>query len=721
MRYRFGSFELDPEARLLRRDGEPVPVSGKTLDTLVVLVENRGRLVDKEELLSRVWAGSIVEEANLTQTIFTVRKVLGDSPKDHRYIATIAGRGYQFVAPVIESTANPGDQSLEAPSKEPRTFPPRHRIVALGAIIVLISLIAAGIALWRAQTRDRGRSPSMLELSRFTSYPGVETMPAFSPDGKEIAYVRAEHNPILLHLWRRQVGHANIYTKLVGAATELRLTNHPGADYNPAWSPDGQYIAFYRDERAASGLYVISALGGQERRITTEQHAETAGIAWLPDGHYLLISRFSEASRSSPLIEVSLDTGDQRPFTSPPTGTLGDAWPAISPDRKNLAFLRFKDTDLVDICFTPLSHEQVQCRPLQGSWPQGLTWTASGDGIIVSAVRNLGYRLWRYDTKGSAPVALTLGEDNSVLPTLSPHGNQLAYVLSRENIDLWELDVDSARPANAADARRIASSSRLQSDPALSPDGSRIAFHSDRSGSQEIWVGDANAQTSTQLTHFGGPPTGSPSWSLDGRQIAFDSEQPEGTAIFVISPDGGIPRPITPNSGDNCVPSWSQDGKFVYFASSRSGEFQIWKVSAATGETPSSPAIQVTRGGGFRAFESPDGKYLYYAKGRGKAGLWRRDLSDGKEEPVLESLQQWGWWALGSGVIYFLELPDSLPRQVHLKEFDIAQHRVRELATLTYPVQAATPTLTTSRDGRHLVYTQIDSMEADIMLADNFR
>ena len=101
MHYRFGSFELDPEARLLCRDGEPVPVSGKTLDTLVVLVENRGRLVDKEELLSRVWTGSIVEEANLTQTIFTVRKVLGDSPKDHRYIATIAGRGYQFVAPVI--------------------------------------------------------------------------------------------------------------------------------------------------------------------------------------------------------------------------------------------------------------------------------------------------------------------------------------------------------------------------------------------------------------------------------------------------------------------------------------------------------------------------------------------------------------------------------------------------------------------------------------------
>jgi DNA-binding winged helix-turn-helix (wHTH) protein len=103
-RYVFGPFELDSEARLLRREGEPVPLAAKTLETLMVLVENRGRLVDKEELLSRVWAGTVVEEANLTQTIFTVRKILGDSPKDHRYIATVAGRGYQFVAPVVELT-----------------------------------------------------------------------------------------------------------------------------------------------------------------------------------------------------------------------------------------------------------------------------------------------------------------------------------------------------------------------------------------------------------------------------------------------------------------------------------------------------------------------------------------------------------------------------------------------------------------------------------------
>lgn len=169
------------------------------------------------------------------------------------------------------------------------------------------------------------------------------------------------------------------------------------------------------------------------------------------------------------------------------------------------------------------------------------------------------------------------------------------------------------------------------------------------------------------------------------------------------------------------MPSWSLDGKSIYFASDQSGEFQIWRVPAATGERPSHPAIQVTRGGGFRAFESPDGNYLYYAKGRGKTGLWRRNPLDGKEEPVLESLQQWGWWALARKSIYFFELPRSVHSQVHLKAFDIAERRTRELGTVRYPVMSATPAIAVSRDGRHLAYTQINSTEADIMLMANVR
>jgi dipeptidyl aminopeptidase/acylaminoacyl peptidase len=287
-------------------------------------------------------------------------------------------------------------------------------------------------------------------------------------------------------------------------------------------------------------------------------------------------------------------------------------------------------------------------------------------------------------------------------------------------VNLWGLDVGSFPRVNPADARPIASSTRQQMDPAFSPDGRKIAFLSDRTGAQEIWVADLETQSSTELTHFGGPPTGTPTWSPDGLQIAFDSEQGAHTDVFAISADGGPPRRITAVSAENCVPSWSRDGKSIYFASDRSGEFQVW-VAAATGETPSRPATQVTSGGGFRAADSRDGSSLYYTKERGKPGLWRRNFSSGKEESVLESLQEWGWWTLGPGIIYFLELPRVGRPHVHLQALNIAENRVRELGTVRYPVVNGSLAIAVSRDGRHLAYTQIDSMDADIMLMKSFR
>src|SRR6185312_1511294 len=171
--YAFGPFVLDPKARVLRRGGESVPLAGKTLDTLVLLVQNRGLLVDKDWLLSRIWAGSVVEEANLTQAIFTVRKILGDNPKDHRYIATVAGRGYQFVAPVAE-----------VPAEAPHASWRGSGILLFGAASGLLATLF-GIGLWQFWPSHDDLLPEPIPL---TSDPGLAEYPAFSPDGNQIAY-----------------------------------------------------------------------------------------------------------------------------------------------------------------------------------------------------------------------------------------------------------------------------------------------------------------------------------------------------------------------------------------------------------------------------------------------------------------------------------------------------------------------------------------------------
>jgi Tol biopolymer transport system component/DNA-binding winged helix-turn-helix (wHTH) protein len=718
--YRFGAYLLDTDLRTLKRDGELVAAAPKVVETLTVLIQNRGRVMTKDELLRVLWPDTVVEEANLTQNVSVLRRLLGDDARTHRYIVTIPGKGYSFVAPVTEVPS--GTSNFLKGAGLPARWGSEYQGMVYAVIIACVLLAGGGMYVMYVQ-RHHLSEPVTL---RFTSFPGIETMPAFSPDGKQVAYVRSEHDPIGLHYWRRQVGQANIYTRLTEAGTELRLTWHPGADYFPAWSPDGQYIAFYRDEPAASGCYVVSALGGEERQITHEE-TEIAGLAWLPDGRHLAISHFSEGSHAAPLMEISLETGQQRPLTFPPAETLGDTSPAISPDGKILAFLRAKNPRTVDACFMPLSGGKLRCWPLEGGWTEGLAWTAGGNGIIVSAIRSAHHRLWRYHINGGAPTAVTSDEEEAGLPAVSRQGNQLAYVLSGRNVNLWELNIDgSPIPAvvKPEDAKAIATSSRFQSDPAFSPDVRKIAFLSDRSGTREIWVTAIKTQTSTQLTHFKGPPAGSPSWSPDGLEIAFDLERGAGSDIYIISADGGAARRITAARGENVAPSWSRDGKFVYFGSSRSGEFQIWKALAATGETPANPAIRITQRGGFRALESADGKYLYYAKGRSQRGLWRQRTGStqaGEEEPVLASLQDWGWWSLGPGLIYFFETPHSINPRVHLKELDIPNGDIRELCTLRSPVLTSTPAMTVSADGQHLAYAQIDAMQADVILVENFR
>ena len=166
-------------------------------------------------------------------------------------------------------------------------------------------------------------------------------------------------------------------------------------------------------------------------------------------------------------------------------------------------------------------------------------------------------------------------------------------------------------------------STALEISPRYSPDGKRIAFVSNRSGSDEIWVCGGDGENPIRLSSFHGPLAGSPSWSPDGKRIVFDC-RPEGNAdIYVVSAEGGQPRRLTTDPAEDIVPSWSRDGRWIYFTSNRnadggSGRLQIWKMPADGGE-----AVQMTRQGGFEPMESPDGQWLYFTQDRGSSSIRR--------------------------------------------------------------------------------------------------
>jgi len=257
------------------------------------------------------------------------------------------------------------------------------------------------------------------------------------------------------------------------------------------------------------------------------------------------------------------------------------------------------------------------------------------------------------------------------------------------------------------------SSTQQESAPQYSPDGTRIAFQSLRSGTQEIWVCRDGGTDLVRLTSFGGPLTGSPNWSPDGQQIVFDS-RPEGHShIYVIGLNGGQPRAVTHGDYNDIVPSWSRDGHWIYFGSNRSGSWQIWKVPAVGGQPQ-----QVTKQGGFVGVESSDGKWLFYAKGD-QPGIWQVPTQGGEEAQILKqpAVGDWGYWNVWKDSIYYL---DTAGNTTVINAFNTTTRRTTRVYTLerTPPPFAG---ITVAPDGKSLIFTDLTEAGSHITLVENFR
>jgi Tol biopolymer transport system component len=249
--------------------------------------------------------------------------------------------------------------------------------------------------------------------------------------------------------------------------------------------------------------------------------------------------------------------------------------------------------------------------------------------------------------------------------------------------------------------------------PELSPDGKKIVFESDRLGFWDIWICDADGTNCGQVTSLHGT-AGRPRWSPDGRSLAFEFHPKQQSEIYVVEVPGGTPRllPTIPGA-DNLSPSWSRDGKWLYFASKRGMEpFQIWRMSLQGG----SP-IQLTKNGGISPVESPDGRFLYYSKYE-HGGVWRMPLGGGEESEVLKDVEGESWpnWEISSAGIYFLRF-SRFPR-VTIEFLEFSSGRTFPIWTLERKPGWG---LSVSDDGKSIVYVQNEFAESNIMLVKNFR
>jgi Tol biopolymer transport system component/DNA-binding winged helix-turn-helix (wHTH) protein len=726
--YEFGGFRLDARERLLLREGEPVPLTPKAFDVLLALVRRPGRLLEKEELFKEVWPDVIVEESTLSSNIALIRKVLGEGSDGKRFIETAPKRGYRFVAEV--RLAEPASRHELTPGKPDQTANETPAVVSsasthlarrwvLPSILVTLGLLAGSVA-WFAVSHRSPETPAPPTIVPFTTLPGAESLPSFSPDGNQIAFV-----------WNGEKGdNEDIYVKLFDAERPLRLTSDPAIDTSPAWSPDGRSIAFLRRLTRGSEIYLVPVIGGPERKLAgvnapRDEVKGNRSLAWSPDGEFLAVvetpSLSDPFSVSNPfsIYLHSVKTNNRRRLTSPPSDGrfLRDIDPAISPDGKMLAFARSTLAGVShEIFLVPLAGGEPKQLTFDDRYIQGLTWTGDGREIVYSSGRGGVASLWKIPVKGGRPEPLTGIGQRTSSPAIATRGDRMAFTEEIVDTNIWSLDLSG--PAGSPQIpTRLISSTRQDNSPHYSQEGKKLVFISNRSGSAEIWTCDSDGSRPIQLTHIENRYVGTPRLSPDGRQIVFDSRDQGTRAIFVMSSDGGPARRLTPGPSENILPSWSRDGRWVYFMSSRDGTKRVWKIPAQGGQ-----ATPVTNQGGIEGFESFDGKFFYFQGDiQGQNDLWRIPLAGGEEiqVPINRTILP-RKWVLGEQGIYFVTI-EPPARQV-IEFFSFATQQVTRVFTPEKEMIAwGPPDLAISPDGRQLLFTQVDQKSSDIMRVENFR
>ena len=544
---------------------------------------------------------------------------------------------------------------------------------------------------------------------------GAEAYPAFSPDGKSLAFsVRmAKGEPY--HLFIRSIPNGE----------RRQLTSADGSDTGPAFSPDGASIAFLRVEDGRSECLVAPVAGGEARKIADcAAQAEPAlpAIAWMPDSKSLVVT--AARDNQPPALALVAPSGGALTFlTEPPAGTQGDSTPAVSPDGQTLAFVRAATSEGADVYTCDLSGHKVQRLTFDARLVRGLAWTADGSHLVYSANRMDGWRLWRLPAGGGSPSDLGFSGKSAQFPAVAPAA--LAYTLNPSVSAIWRAPLGAGE---GTEGEQLIRSSGRETSPAYSPDGKLIADISDQTGADEIWVTDADGGNRRQITHLKGrfrPMR--PRWSPDAQTLVFESTASvNASEIDTIPVSGGEPRRIFANAGN---PSWSQDGKSIYFVA----EGQVWKTAVGQRAGGGERLPLTSQPGATQPQESPDGKYVYYLR---FGSIWRVPSGGGAEEELIRSDRGFimGAGSVTSKGIYYVEWSRGGRRAVgvatpngmrfiatgtaSLMFYDFDSKQSKEVFSAQTRDFSG---LSISPDEKYVLYPRTDESQTTLMLVEGFR
>jgi len=578
------------------------------------------------------------------------------------HVAEALDRAFAKVPADRFATASLFSEALDAPATAAQK-PVTRRWLMPAALAVLIA--AAGVVgsiIWIA---DANPIPPLTELVRLTTLPGLEDQPTWAPNGRNLIYTSSEGGH--LGLWLRQTD--------VDGGRALRVGLEGVDEAQPAYSPDGSQIAFvsarnrggrlgiFRGPRATEAylygqngdLFVMPELGGNARKLADEAYDPS----WSPDGSHIAFRSARDGSWR--LYTVSVSDGRVTLIEGAEPRVAGLDW---SPDGRWIAFVAGEteasgwdlyviSTETTDPVARQLTFDSasVALRP---------AWSPESDWIAFSSTRGGSLNLWGvpFEPEGDGAAAparrLTTGVGEDVSAAIAPDGRGMAYATVHTAPDVWLLD-----PATGT-TTPVTSETSVEEAPRMSPDGRRLLFYSNRTGTDQLWTLDLESgdldQISREGAHegswspdgrqvtYGGfgttqgltvqdATTGTlrtlvphllvshPAFSPDGRSIAFRGRdgRPSGAVYFpvrrsqlyLLSLEDDELRLIPAPEGEPGMPAWSSDGRTVYFQLEQRGAVTLWEVDLESGQFG-----QIPTGGDDDAHPaiSPDGQHILFLR-----------------------------------------------------------------------------------------------------------